>query len=145
MSPLAAELLCERSPFGADRDCERSPFGTRARSCGGDLLRDFRAFFDELIDDARSDAPSFFFFFSEPPEDLTRSDAPSFFFFFSEPPEEDLGDLYAESGRTLQSSFTAVSKPNFASKYASELARKALAEIYTMHSFAPFLKAQNFA
>ena len=28
-----------------------------------------------------------------------------------------LGDLYAESGQTLQGSFSAVSKPNFASKY----------------------------
>ena len=58
-----------------------------------------------------------------------------------------LGDLYAESGQTLQGSFSAVSKPNFASKYSLELAicskrrlRKgiALAEIYIMHSFAPF-------
>ena len=32
----------------------------------------------------------------------------------------DLGDLYTESGQTLQSSFSAVSKPNFASKYAFE-------------------------
>ena len=28
----------------------------------------------------------------------------------------DLGDLYTESGQTLQGSFSAVSKPNFASK-----------------------------
>ena len=28
-----------------------------------------------------------------------------------------LGDPYAESGQTLQGSFSAVSKPNFASKY----------------------------
>ena len=60
-----------------------------------------------------------------------------------------LGDLYAESGQSLQGSFSAaaaaaavdsaVSKPNFASKYSLELARwKALAEIYRMHSFAPF-------
>ena len=33
-----------------------------------------------------------------------------------------LGDLYAESGQTLQGSFSAVSKPNFASKYSLELA-----------------------
>ena len=57
----------------------------------------------------------------------------------------DLGDLYAESEQTLQGSFSAVSKPNLASKYSLELAicskrrlRKgtweALAEIYTMHS-----------
>ena len=35
---------------------------------------------------------------------------------------------------TLEGSFSAVSKPNFASRYSFEL--KALAEIYTMHSFA---------
>ena len=29
-----------------------------------------------------------------------------------------LGDMYAESGQTLQGSFSAVSKPNFASKYS---------------------------
>ena len=34
--------------------------------------------------------------------------------------------------QTLEGSFSAVSEPNFASKYALE----ALAEIYTMHSFA---------
>ena len=33
---------------------------------------------------------------------------------------EHLGDLYAESGQTLQGSFSAVSKPNFASKYSFE-------------------------
>ena len=32
----------------------------------------------------------------------------------------DLGDLYAESRQTLQGSFSAVSKPNFASKYSLE-------------------------
>ena len=48
-------------------------------------------------------------------------------------------ELYAESGQTLQGSFSAVSKPNFASKYSLELgSTKAVAEIYTMHSFAPF-------
>ena len=31
---------------------------------------------------------------------------------------EDLGDLYTESGQTLESSFAAVSKPIFAPKYA---------------------------
>ena len=30
---------------------------------------------------------------------------------------QDLEDLYAESGQTLQGSFSAVSKPNFAMKY----------------------------
>ena len=29
----------------------------------------------------------------------------------------DLGDLYTDSGQTLQGSFSTVSKPNFASKY----------------------------
>ena len=38
----------------------------------------------------------------------------------------DLGDLYAESGQTLQGSFSAVSKPNFASKYAFESSRRHL-------------------
>ena len=35
-----------------------------------------------------------------------------------------LRDLYAESGQTLQGSFSAVSVPNFASKYSLELAGK---------------------
>ena len=34
----------------------------------------------------------------------------------------DLGNLYAESRQPLQGSFSAVSKPNFASKYSLELA-----------------------
>ena len=34
--------------------------------------------------------------------------------------EGNLGDLYAESGQTLQGSFSVVSKPNFASKYSLE-------------------------
>ena len=44
-------------------------------------------------------------------------------------------DLYAESGQTLEGSFSAVSKPNFASKYSLELGSrwKTLAEIYKMH------------
>ena len=37
-----------------------------------------------------------------------------------------LGDLYAESGQTLQGSFSAVSTPIFASKYALESARRDL-------------------
>ena len=32
-------------------------------------------------------------------------------------PDKNLGDLYAESGQTLQGSFSAVSTPTFASKY----------------------------
>ena len=48
-------------------------------------------------------------------------------------------DLYTESGQTLQSSFSAVSKQNFESKYSLELG-KLLAEIYKIHSFAPFSK-----
>ena len=37
-----------------------------------------------------------------------------------------LGDLYAESGQTLQGTFSAVSKPNFASTYALERSRRDL-------------------
>ena len=39
---------------------------------------------------------------------------------------QDLGDLYTESGQTLQGSFSAVSKPNFASKHALESSRRDL-------------------
>ena len=39
---------------------------------------------------------------------------------------ENLGDLYAESGQTLKGSLTAVSKPNFATKYALESSRRDL-------------------
>ena len=39
---------------------------------------------------------------------------------------EDLGDLYAESGQTLQGSLTAVSKLNFATKYALKSSRRDL-------------------
>ena len=39
---------------------------------------------------------------------------------------EHLGDLYAESGQTLRGSFSAVSKPNFASKYSLESSRRDL-------------------
>ena len=45
--------------------------------------------------------------------------------------------MHTESGQTLQGSFSAVSKPIFATKYSLELGPirwKALAEIYTMHS-----------
>ena len=58
----------------------------------------------------------------------------------------NLVDLYTKSGQTLQGSFSAVSKPNFASKYSLELGSiwKALAEIYTMHSFAPFSNLNFF-
>ena len=38
----------------------------------------------------------------------------------------DLGDLCAESGQTLQGSFSAVSKPNFATKYSSKSSRRDL-------------------
>ena len=41
-------------------------------------------------------------------------------------PRNHLGDLYAESGQTLQGSFSAVSKPNFASKYSLESSRRDL-------------------
>ena len=38
----------------------------------------------------------------------------------------NLGDLYTVSGQTLQGSFSAVSKPNFASKYSLESSRRNL-------------------
>ena len=38
----------------------------------------------------------------------------------------DLRDLYAESGQTLQGSFSAVSKPNFERKYSLESSRRDL-------------------
>ena len=38
----------------------------------------------------------------------------------------NLGDLYTESGQALQGSFSAVSKPNFANKYAFESSRQDL-------------------
>ena len=49
-------------------------------------------------------------------------------------PNGNLENLYAESGRTLQGSFSAVSKPNL----QVNTRWKALAKIYAMHSFAPF-------
>ena len=39
---------------------------------------------------------------------------------------EHLGDLYAESGQTLQGSFSALSKPHFASKDSLESSRRDL-------------------
>ena len=38
----------------------------------------------------------------------------------------NMGDLYAESGQTLQGSFSAVSKPNFPSKYSLDSSRRDL-------------------
>ena len=54
-----------------------------------------------------------------------------------------LGDLYAESGQTLQGSFSAAAAVARSRRYRSQILQvnprwKALAEIYTMHSFAPF-------
>ena len=51
-----------------------------------------------------------------------------------------LGDLYTESGQTLQGSFSAVSKPNFASKYALESSRRDLHNAL----LCTVLNAQNF-
>ena len=45
------------------------------------------------------------------------------------PRNNNLGDLYAESGQTLQGSFSAVSKPNFASKYSLESSRRAFQRV----------------
>ena len=54
--------------------------------------------------------------------------------------EEDLGDLYTESGQTLQGSFSAVSTPIFASKYALESSRRDLHNAL----LCTVLNAQNF-
>ena len=55
-------------------------------------------------------------------EDLRRPARRRFFRGEAHAPRgTDLRDLYAESGQTLQGSLTAVSKPNFASKYSLEL------------------------
>ena len=48
------------------------------------------------------------------------------------------GLLHRSIGQTLQGSSSAVSKPSFARKYHLNMRLEALAEIYTMHSFAPF-------
>ncbi len=48
----------------------------------------------------------------------------------------NLGDLYTESGQTLESSFAAVSKPMFAPKYA-------FFSIKSFHTFAPLPFAKN--
>ena len=59
-----------------------------------------------------------------------------------------LGDLYTESGQTLQSSFSAVSKPIFATKYSLESSRRDLqnALLCTALHFQFFPKnCQNFA
>ena len=52
----------------------------------------------------------------------------------------NLGDLYTESGQTLQGSFSAVSKPNFASEYALESSRRDLHNAL----LCTVLNAQNF-
>ena len=44
----------------------------------------------------------------------------------SDDQKSTMGALYAESGQTLQGSFSAVSKPNFASKYSFESSRRDL-------------------
>ena len=54
-----------------------------------------------------------------------------------------LGDLYAESGQTLQGSFSAVSKPNFASKYSLESSRRDLHNAL-LCTVAPFSNLKIF-
>ena len=54
--------------------------------------------------------------------------------------EVNLGDLYTESGQTLQGSFSAVSTPIFASKYALESSRQDLHNAL----LCTVLNAQNF-
>ena len=44
--------------------------------------------------------------------------------------ELDLGDLYAESGQTLQGSFSAVSKPIFSNKDSFESSRRDLQDLH---------------
>ena len=44
-----------------------------------------------------------------------------------------LGDLYTESGQSLQGSFSAVSKPKFASKYSLESSRQDLHNALLLH------------
>ena len=53
----------------------------------------------------------------------------------------DLGDLYVESGQTLQGSFSAVSKPNFANKYSLESSRRDLHNAL----LCTVLQSQNFS
>ena len=53
---------------------------------------------------------------------------------------DHLGNLYTESGQTLQCSFSAVSKPYFASKYALESSRRDLHNAL----LCTVLNAQNF-
>ena len=51
------------------------------------------------------------------------------------------GDLYTESGQTLQGSLLAVSKPNFASKYSLESSRRDLHNAL----LCTVLQSQNFS
>ena len=57
----------------------------------------------------------------------------------------DLGDLYTESGQTLQGSFSAVSKQNFASKYAFESSRRDLHNALLCTALNHIKKCLNFA
>ena len=54
------------------------------------------------------------------------------------PPEDERALAARRFSRRFPGSFSAVAKRNFASNDALEQRWKALAEIYTMHSFAPF-------
>ena len=70
-------------------------------------------------------------------QDEVPNDPPSWFAHY---PWRYLGDLYMESGQTLQGSFSAAAVDRL---YRSQILEvntrwKALAEIYTIHSFAPF-------
>ena len=56
----------------------------------------------------------------------------------------DLGDLYAESGQTLQGSFSAVSKPNFASKYSLESSRRDLRTAFFLTNNNLVARIMNF-
>ena len=50
----------------------------------------------------------------------------------------DLGDLYTESGQTFEGSFSAVSKPIFATKYSLESSRRDLHDALLCTALPPF-------
>ena len=58
---------------------------------------------------------------------------------------QNLGDLYTESGQTLQSSFSAVSKPIFATKYSLESSRRDLQNALLCTALESQFFFQNFA
>ena len=55
-----------------------------------------------------------------------------------------LGDLYTESGQTLQGSFSSISKPIFASKYSLESSRRDLHNTLLCTAFQSQIFFKNF-